>query len=72
MECPECKGKLDGGGNSYACKSCGVEWQVDFSCEICHGKPEMESHCGAVTFFCQSCRKLKSRESMDKTFTRKA
>ena len=70
MNCPECQGKLEGGGNSYTCTQCGIDWHVDFACEVCHEKPEQESHCGAVSFFCRSCKKLKSRETMEKTFSR--
>jgi hypothetical protein len=72
MECPECKGRLNGAGNSYTCAECGLNWQVDFACDVCHETPEMDSHCGSVSFFCKSCKKLKSRETMEKTFTRKA
>jgi hypothetical protein len=70
MECPDCKGTLKGGGYSYSCESCGKSWKVDFVCETCYNTPELIDSCGSSTFFCKTCKRVKSRESMDKSLTR--
>ncbi|MDC7224837.1 MAG: zinc-ribbon domain-containing protein [Spirochaetales bacterium] len=69
MKCPECQGELNGAGHDYECTNCHKEWKVDFLCEECHNPPEELKSCGSVSFFCQSCKKLKSREAMEKRFT---
>ncbi len=70
MDCPECKGKLNGAGNSYTCSGCGTSWEISFTCEKCGSTPEVISSCGSVSFFCETCKTVKSRETMDKSFTK--
>ena len=70
MKCPDCGGNLAGRGSRYQCESCGAKWKVRFTCEVCKNPPKVAASCGAVSFFCETCNKLKSRESMDKDFVR--
>ncbi len=70
MNCPECKGILDGRGSHYHCPDCGQSWKVTFTCENCGELPKVAASCGAVSFFCERCGTLKSRESMNKEFTK--
>jgi zinc-ribbons len=68
MLCPDCNHEIKGAGNNYSCANCAVKWKVSFSCEVCGSVPKQSSSCGSVSFFCEKCKKLKSRELMDKEF----
>ncbi len=70
MKCPECQGDLTGNGNKYVCKECDTIWNIDFTCEKCGEKPSLLSSCGSASFFCDTCKVMKSRESMNKKFTK--
>jgi len=70
MVCPDCNGTLKGAGNLYSCSECGSRWEVSFKCEVCTNTATIMSSCGSVSFFCETCKKLKSRESMNKEFNR--
>ncbi len=70
MNCPECSGDLEGKGSHYTCSSCKTRWKVTFTCEVCKNLPSVLAGCGAVSFFCDTCNSLKSRESMDKDFVK--
>ncbi len=70
MTCPECEGTLTGNGSHYRCESCEAKWKVTFTCEVCKNLPSVAASCGAVSFFCETCNTLKSRESMDKDFVK--
>ena len=70
MNCPDCGEKLYGKGSSYRCMACDTKWEVEFSCEICGEEPENVGCCGTVSFFCKKCKSLKSRESMNRKFSR--
>ncbi|MDC7225237.1 MAG: zinc-ribbon domain-containing protein [Spirochaetales bacterium] len=70
MQCPECSGELQGRSSRYTCKNCGAKWKVTFRCEQCGELPKVAASCGAVSFFCDTCNSLKSRESMDKEFVK--
>lgn len=72
MLCPECKQELRGAAHSYSCPGCKIDWHVDFHCEICASEVKKLSSCGSVSFFCEQCKRLKSRESMDKRFHRES
>ncbi len=69
MKCPECTGQLEGKGSHYTCSGCGKKWKITFTCEVCGNLPKVASGCGAISFFCETCNTLKSRESMNKEFT---
>lgn len=69
MQCPTCKEELAGRKYRYQCKACGDEFKVEFECEVCGGTPEVLAGCGSVSFYCSTCRTVKSRESMNKRFT---
>lgn len=71
MDCPDCKEKLNGNGYNYNCPKCGAHWEITFTCEKCKSVPTMMSSCGSLSFFCENCKALKSREAMDKTFKKK-
>lgn len=71
MNCPECGGKLMGRAAVYTCQGCYKEWKVDFQCAACGSEPEIVQSCGAVTFFCTTCKAIQSRESMKKFFSAK-
>lgn len=66
MECPVCVRDMDGRGTNYYCKECDQKYTVEFSCEKCGNQPEEISSCGSVSYFCQLCKELKSRKSMNK------
>lgn len=70
MLCPSCNEKIDGRGSHYTCSGCGAKWKVTFSCEVCGNLPAVAASCGAVSFFCETCNSLKSRESMNKDFAK--
>ncbi|HAK46874.1 MAG TPA: hypothetical protein DCO79_13275 [Spirochaeta sp.] len=70
MLCPICNEKLEGRGSHYTCGSCGQKWKVTFTCEVCGNLPTVTASCGAVSFFCEPCSSLKSRESMHKEFVK--
>ncbi len=70
MICPECSSELEGRGSHYKCGSCGQKWIVTFTCEVCGELPQVLASCGAVSFFCNTCNSLKSRESMNKEFVK--
>ena len=68
MKCPECDSILEGRGSHYTCSGCSQKWRITFTCEICGELPTVAASCGAVSFFCDKCNSLKSRESMKKDF----
>lgn len=68
MECPHCRAELNGAGNSYRCPSCKREWEVRFRCDVCGEVPKLLAGCGSASFFCENCKSLKSRRSMEKEF----
>ena len=70
MVCPECNGELNGGGNNYTCTNCGTRWNIEFTCNVCKNKPTLLRSCGSASFFCETCKVQKSREAMDKEFTK--
>ncbi len=70
MNCPDCQGELKGNGNKYQCQECETLWQIDFTCDVCGSTPSLLSSCGSVSFFCDSCKSMKSRSSMEKKYTK--
>lgn len=70
MKCPECEGELNGRGSHYTCSACGQKWKATFRCEVCGELPQVAASCGAVSFFCDKCNSLKSREAMNKEFVK--
>ena len=70
MLCPNCNQQIEGSGSHYKCSSCGQKWKITFKCEVCGELPTVMASCGAVSFFCETCSSLKSRESMDKEFVK--
>ena len=70
MLCPECNHEISGKGSHYTCGGCGQKWKITFSCEVCGNLPTIIPSCGAVSFFCESCKSVKSRESMNKEFVK--
>lgn len=70
MKCPGCDGELKGSGSHYKCTDCGQKWRITFRCEVCGELPKVAAGCGSVSFFCDTCNNLKSRESMDKEFVK--
>ncbi|WP_168198245.1 YfgJ family double zinc ribbon protein [Crassaminicella thermophila] len=68
MECPLCGESMNGRGSKYYCDKCDLYYRVKFICEKCGNEPEEISSCGAVNYFCDTCKELKSRKQMKKEF----
>ena len=70
MNCPDCSAVLKGTAYKYKCGGCGADWKAVFKCDVCGSIPAVIESCGSVSFFCENCRKPKSREDMVKFFTK--
>jgi len=71
LNCPSCRGDLEGRKQDYTCRGCGARWAASFTCDVCGNVPEVIEGCGSVSFFCPGCRTLKSRDAMNVSYTRR-
>lgn len=67
ITCPSCGEEIekDGMTGKYPCKSCGKVFGKRAKCNVCHDELELLEACGAQQFFCNTCKELKSRKSVE-------
>lgn len=68
--CPDCGREMKGLGALFTCHDCDVKYEISFTCRDCGAVPEEMNACGSTGYFCNSCKALRSRTSMNKEFRR--
>ncbi len=70
INCPDCGNDMSGLGTTYSCNACESRFDIDFTCQECGSVPEEINSCGSVGYFCNKCKALRSRTSMNKVFNK--
>ena len=65
--CPNCGESIEKNGQTgkYYCKTCEKTYGKRANCNVCGNELELLSACGAEQFFCNTCKELKSRKTLD-------
>lgn len=69
--CPKCQNALEWRGH-YHCASCQLDYEKIGTCPDCDAQLEKLQACGATNYFCNSCKQLKSKSTIDFEFKVKA
>lgn len=69
ISCPRCGSDLNTDGTAHVCETCGAAWRVEYRCQECGSEPVELAACGSVGYFCEACKRPRSRTAMEKIVT---
>lgn len=68
-QCPHCHTDLNWQEGLYHCPQCNIQFKKVSYCPDCKNVIEKLQACGAVSYFCNHCKELKSKSRVAHLFT---